>query len=105
MAVRGRKAAALKYNVGEDSAPRVIAKGRGFVAEKIIEAASEAEIPIVEDAALVSALLALELGEEIPPDLYRAVAKILSFLYNVDKIEKEGRMVRLETRGGGGGIP
>ena len=103
MAVKGRKAAALKYNVGEDSAPRVIAKGRGFVAERIIETASEAEIPIVEDAALVSALLALELGEEIPPDLYRAVAKILSFLYNVDKMEKEGRMVRLGTRGRGAG--
>jgi flagellar biosynthesis protein len=102
MAIKGRKAAALKYNVGEDRAPRVVAKGRGPVAEKIIETASEAERPIVEDAALVSALLALELGEEIPPDLYRAVAKILSFLYNVDKLEKEGRMVRLDRRGQGG---
>ncbi|MDR1020975.1 MAG: EscU/YscU/HrcU family type III secretion system export apparatus switch protein [Synergistaceae bacterium] len=81
------KAAALKYDAGEDSAPRLLAKGRNNVAEKIIEVAALAEIPIVEDAALVSALLALELGEEIPPDLYHAVAKILSFLYSVDKYE------------------
>jgi flagellar biosynthesis protein len=81
------KAAALKYEAGKDSAPKLLAKGRNSVAEKIIEIAAEAEIPIVEDAALVSALLALELGEEIPPDLYRAVAKILSFLYSVDKYE------------------
>jgi flagellar biosynthesis protein len=82
---RKSKAAALKYDAREDSAPRLLAKGRNSVAEKIIDAALEAEIPIVEDAALVSALLVLELGYEIPPDLYRAVAKILSFLYSVDK--------------------
>ena len=81
------KAAALKYEAGKDSAPKLLAKGRNSIAEKIIEVAAQAEIPIVEDAALVSALLALELGEEIPPDLYRAVAKILSFLYSVDKYE------------------
>ena len=55
------KAAALKYEAGADRAPRVIAKGKNIVAEKIIEAAIEAEVPIVEDAALVSALLVLEL--------------------------------------------
>ncbi|MDR3322378.1 MAG: EscU/YscU/HrcU family type III secretion system export apparatus switch protein [Synergistaceae bacterium] len=90
------KAAAMKYKIGEDSAPKLIAKGRNIIAEKIIEKAREAEIPIVEDAALVSALLALELGEEIPPDLYRAVAKILSFLYSVDKMDKDGNTVRLK---------
>jgi flagellar biosynthesis protein len=90
------KAAALKYEPGEDSAPKLLAKGRNSVAQKIIETATEAEIPIVEDAALVSALLVLELGEEIPPDLYRAVAKILSFLYSVDK--SEGRDVKKVIR-------
>jgi flagellar biosynthesis protein len=95
------KAAALKYEAGEDSAPRVIAKGRNTVAEKIVETAVEAHIPIVEDAALVSALLALELGEEIPSDLYRAVAKILSFLYSMDKFEKGRGIIRLGSRLGG----
>lgn len=80
-----RKAAALKYDIGEDSAPRVLAKGENLIADKIVEVAKEAEIPIVEDAALVSALLVLELGEEIPPELYQSVAKVLAFLYNIDK--------------------
>jgi flagellar biosynthesis protein len=84
---RGKKAAALKYELGTDHAPRIIAKGQNLVAEKIIETAIEAEIPIVEDAALVSALLALELGDEIPTELYQSVAKILAFLYKLDKKE------------------
>ncbi len=80
-----RKAAALQYDIERDHAPVVLAKGENLVADKIVEIAAEAEIPIVEDAALVSALLVLELGEEIPPELYQSVAKILSFLYNLDK--------------------
>ena len=78
-------AAALKYNVDSDVAPKVVASGEGGVAEKIIEKAREAQIPIVEDAALVSALLALDLGEDIPAELYHAVAKVLSFVYSIDK--------------------
>jgi flagellar biosynthesis protein len=104
VAGKRNKAAALKYEVEEDSAPRVVAKGRNTVAEKIVETAMEAKVPIVEDAALVSALLALELGEEIPPDLYRAVAKILSFLYNIDRLGKTGgRTTRSTGRGGAKG--
>ena len=80
-----KKAAALKYDIERDHAPTVLAKGEGKVAERIVEVATEAEIPIVEDAALVSALLVLELGEEIPPELYQSVAKVLAFLYNLDK--------------------
>lgn len=82
------KAAALKYDMGQAGAPQVVAKGNGVVADRIVETAKEAEVPIVEDAALVSALLVLELGEEIPPELYRSVAKILSFLYNLDRSER-----------------
>lgn len=80
-----RKAAALRYDMQRDHAPVVLAKGENRIADRIVEVAAEAEIPIVEDAALVSALLVLELGEEIPPELYQSVAKILSFLYNLDK--------------------
>ena len=86
MARRKRpSAAALKYNVDSDAAPKVVASGEGVVAEKIIEKAREAQIPIVEDAALVSALLALDLGEDIQAELYHAVAKVLSFVYSIDK--------------------
>lgn len=80
-----RKAAALRYDKENDDAPRVVARGRGPVAEKIVATAKEADIPIIEDAALVSALLVLELGEEIPAELYQAVARILSFLYTIDR--------------------
>lgn len=80
-----KKAAALRYRPERDDAPRVVASGFGQTAERVVAIAKEAEVPIVEDAALVSALLALELGEEIPVELYQAVAKILSFLYKYDR--------------------
>jgi len=91
MAERRKKAAALRYDKDLDAAPRVTAQGQGSVAENIVSAAKEAHVPLIEDAALVSALLALELGEEIPPELYRAAAKILSFLYTVDKTAAAGK--------------
>ena len=80
-----KKAAALKYDREKDAVPKVIAAGSGRIAERIIEKAAEVEIPIVEDAALVSSLLMLELGEDIPVELYRSVAKILAFLYDLDR--------------------
>ena len=64
-----------------------MASGEGFIAERIIELARQAEVPVVEDAALVSALLVLELGEEIPGELYEAVARVLAFVYKLDKGE------------------
>ena len=90
MASKVKKAAALMYDENKDAVPRVVAVGRGRVADMIIEKAVEAEIPIVEDAALVSSLLMLELGEEIPPELYRSVAKILAFLYELDRSYMDG---------------
>jgi flagellar biosynthesis protein len=80
-----KKAAALKYDERRDALPKMTVKGRGKTAERIIDIAAEAEIPIIEDAALVSALLMLELGDEIPVELYRTVAKILAFLYELDR--------------------
>lgn len=82
------QAAAVEYDEKQDEAPRVIASGKGYVAEKIIELAREADVPVVEDAALVSALMVLELGEEIPSELYEAVARILAFIYKLDKGEQ-----------------
>jgi flagellar biosynthesis protein len=81
------KAVALQYDAKAPSAPTVTAKGEGFVARRIIEIAQTADVPIVEDAALVSALLSLELGQEIPVELYTAVARILSWIYKLDKGE------------------
>jgi flagellar biosynthesis protein len=80
-----KRAAAVKYDDEKSALPRVTAQGSGRTAERIIETALKAEVPIIEDAALVSALLMIELGDEIPVELYQAVAKILAFLYDVDK--------------------
>ena len=79
------QAVAVKYDNRTMRAPEVVAKGEGFIARKIVERAIEADVPIVEDAALVSALISLELGEEIPAELYEVVARVLAWVYKLDK--------------------
>ena len=81
MKYKPEKAAALKYRKGDASAPRLVAKGRGKVAEKIIALAKEHNIPIKEDKELVEFLSMLDLYQEIPPELYKAVAEVLAFIY------------------------
>ena len=78
-------AAALKYTAGEDSAPKVTAKGRGIIAEKIVETARLNDIPIKNDANLANILETLDLGTEIPVELYRTVAEVLAFIYRLNK--------------------
>jgi flagellar biosynthesis protein len=92
-----KRAVALRYETGRDRAPRVTAKGAGPVAEKIIELARGENIPISEDPDLVSALIQLDWYEEIPAELYRAVAEILAFAYRVnqklkDRTAAEGKL-------------
>lgn len=77
------KAAALKYTHGKDSAPKLVAKGKGKVAEKIIEIAKAHGIPVQENKELVEFLSMLDLYQEIPPELYKAVAEILAFVYSL----------------------
>lgn len=79
------KAVALKYRPKEDAAPKVVAKGTGTIAQKIIEVAKANNIPIKDDPVLVNMLSALSLYEEIPPSLYKIVAEIIVFLYQVNK--------------------
>lgn len=86
------KAAALKYNRGDASAPKMVAKGRGKVAEKIVEIAKAHNIPIKEDKDLVEFLSTLDLYQEIPHELYKAVAEIISFIYLLkDKAARSGQ--------------
>jgi len=86
------KAVALKYDATKDSAPKLIAKGRGRVAEKIIEIANANQVPLVEDQNLVQVLEALDVNTEIPPELYRAVAEVLVFIYRLNgKIQQPSR--------------
>nr|WP_298717318.1 EscU/YscU/HrcU family type III secretion system export apparatus switch protein [uncultured Steroidobacter sp.] len=76
-------AVALHYNINGGGAPRVVAKGGGEIAEKIIETAREHNVPLQEDAALAGALSKLDIGREIPKDLYVAVAHVLAFAWSI----------------------
>ena len=78
------KAVALKYEKDQDAAPRIVAKGKDFIAEKIIETAIAHNVPLHEDQNLVQVLEALDLDTEIPPELYRAVAEVLAFIYRLN---------------------
>ena len=81
-----KQAIALEYDPS-DIAPRVIATGQGLIADKIIEKASEENIPIHRDEQLAKTLSKLEVGEAIPPELYEVVAEILVFVDAMDKIK------------------
>ncbi len=85
MAYKKLKAAALRYRHRKDSAPRVVAKGSGRIAERILQIAFEHDIPIEDDPYLVEVLSSLDLYDEIPPELYKAVAEILVFVYRVSR--------------------
>ncbi len=76
-----QKAIALNYD--HASAPTLVAKGRGVIAEQIIALANEHDVHIHESPELVEVLLRLELGDEIPESLYRAIAEIIAFTYNL----------------------
>lgn len=78
------KVAALAYDKDRDAAPRVVAKGRGLVAEQIIETAKAHQVPLVKDENLVQVLEALDLETQIPPELYQAVAEVLAFVYRLN---------------------
>ena len=80
---RPREATALSYGPGQ-TAPRVVASGRGLLAERIIAAAQEAGVPVKSDPALARALAALDLGEEVPEAMDRAVAETLAWAYKLD---------------------
>lgn len=77
-------AAAIKYDNQKDVAPKVIAKGRGSIAEKIIELAQKNNVAIKSDPALVQILSKLDIDEQIPVELYKAVAEILAFVYSAN---------------------
>ncbi len=81
-------AVALRYDAQSAAAPRVVATGRGTLAEAIVRRADEAGVTIRRDDALVSALAHLDLGDTIPPELFRAVAEVLAYVYGLDDKEQ-----------------
>ncbi|MGM0873651.1 MAG: EscU/YscU/HrcU family type III secretion system export apparatus switch protein [Bacillota bacterium] len=80
-----KKAIALRYDSEKEHAPKVIAKGKGLVAEEIVEAAKKNEIHVQEDPALIELFSKLEIHQQIPEELYEAVAEIFAFVYRLDK--------------------
>lgn len=84
-------AVALAYQAGA-AAPTVVAKGRGLLAQTIIERAKEAGIYVHESPALVALLMQVDLDAQIPPELYRAVAELLAWLYQLEKTSLPGQL-------------
>lgn len=79
------KAVALRYDRGQEGAPRVVASGQGLVAARILEVAEAAGVPVTQDAALLELLAQVPLGSEIPVEMYQAVAEVLAFVYKLNK--------------------
>ena len=81
-----KQAVALEYDPA-DNAPKVIAMGRGALADKIIEQAKQSDVPVHRDDKLAETLSKLQIGDMIPPELYEVVAEILVFVDGMDKIK------------------
>jgi flagellar biosynthesis protein len=84
-------AIALKYDKEKDVAPRVVAKGLRLKAEKIREIAKQYGIPVMRNVSLANALYRVEVGQEVPEELYDAVAEVLNFIYALQKEQAGGR--------------
>lgn len=80
-----RRAVALQYKPEKSQAPIVSATGKGWLAEQIINLARENKVPVVEDNNLVGVLSSLSLGEEVPQELYEAIAAIYAFVMEADR--------------------
>ena len=83
--IAAKKAVALKYDMEKDRAPRVVAKGKGHVAQNILAAGQKSAVPVYQNKTLVNMLMALEIDREIPPELYKAIAEVMAYVYRMDK--------------------
>lgn len=81
-----KKAAAIQYNPDNHKAPVIIASGKGSRAEKIIDLAEEYDIPMQKDTVLAEALMKLDVGEEIPTELYQVVAEVLVYIRKINNL-------------------
>lgn len=81
-----KQAIALEYSL-DDDAPKIIAAGKGHLAEKILDKAKESNVPIHKDDKLANTLSKLDIGDMIPPELYEVVAQVLVFVDAVDKLK------------------
>lgn len=80
-----KNAVAIRYDKKKDGAPKVVAKGAGIVADNILAAAHKHGVPVYQNRTLSAMLMAVDLDREIPPELYRAVAEVLAYVYRLDQ--------------------
>ena len=92
---KNQKAVALGYEKNQDQALKVLASGKGIIAEKIIELAKENNIPLHRDADLVEVLSVLEINEYIPLEVYSVIAEIFTYIYEEDAKKKQNKMKKL----------
>ncbi len=88
-----KEVAALKYSPSEDRAPKIVALGKGEIAQKILELAKDSNVAVYHDEKLAHTLNKLQVGDEIPRELYEVIAEVLVFVSNLDRRygEKYGR--------------
>lgn len=84
-----KEAAVLKYSPEDESAPKIVALGKGEIAERILEIAKENSVPVYENPELAHTLNAMSIGNEIPPQLYEVVAQILVFVSDLDNLQSK----------------
>lgn len=90
-----KQAAALKYDRAKDNAPKVVASGKGYIAEKIIQLSRENNIPLVQDENTVQMLCSIPIDSEISEELYETVAQIIAFILEMDsKAKKNGSVIK-----------
>lgn len=85
-----KKAVALRYKKGKNTAPEVVAKGVGEIADKIINVATNEDVPIIEDEYAAEEFYGVDINVEIPPEMYKIAAEILAYVYSVDRKNKKG---------------
>jgi flagellar biosynthetic protein FlhB/flagellar biosynthesis protein len=84
-------AIAIKYDKEKDNAPRVVAKGLRLKAEKIREIAKQYNVPVMRNVNLANALFRVEVGQEVPEELYDAVAEVLNFVFELQQAQAGGK--------------
>ena len=87
------EAVAIRYDRERENAPRVVAKGRGAIAQQLMAIAKKHAVPVYQNQTVTQLLMAVELDREIPPELYQAVANVLAYVYRLDgrAAEKTGK--------------
>ncbi len=93
-----KTAIAIRYNMDKEAAPRILASGKGSIADEIIRIAEENKVPLYQDPSLAKLLGSLELDTEIPPELYTLVAEVLAFVYKLDQKKGKGKEMQKRLR-------